>query len=77
MNTENTQPAADANYSYLLELLVSMDGAANHDSLIEFEEVDPQDIERAVAAGLVQLFEVDGERGVHLTSRGAELAEDN
>lgn len=71
MNTENSQPTADV--SYLMGLLSEMDGAANHDALIEFEEVKPEEIEHAVAAGLVELFEENGERGVRVTSRGADL----
>lgn len=75
MNTENTQPVIKA--SYLLELLTDMDGLANYDSLIEFEEVDPDEIDRAVDAGLVELFEVDGERGVRLTTLGTKLYTNN
>lgn len=71
MNAENTQPAAEI--SYLMGLLSEMDGAASHTSLIEFDGVEPQEIEYAVAAGLVELFEENGERGVRVTSRGANL----
>lgn len=71
MNTENTQPAA--NVSYLMGLMSDMDGAANHDALVDFEDVDPEEIDRAVAAGLVELFEENDECGVRVTARGADL----
>lgn len=71
MNTENSQPTADV--SYLMGVLADLDGTANRDALVEIEEVKPEEIEHAVAAGLVELFEENGERGVRVTSRGADL----
>lgn len=71
MNIENSQPTSEV--VGLLVELHELGTAADYDALLEFHDVAPEDVVGANALGLVNVFTVDGVRGVDITPAGVDL----
>lgn len=74
MNIENPQPTSGLiGVIGLLAELHELDTTADYDALLEFHDVASDDVTRAEALDLVNVFTVDGARGVDITPAGVDL----